>query len=341
MASVMHAMVLAEQRRPLVRDDLPDPEPGRGQVRVRVRACGVCRTDLHVVDGDLHEPKLPLVPGHQIVGEVEAVGEGAERFAIGERVGVPWLGWTCGECRYCRTGRENLCVRARFTGYQLDGGYAQAAVADERYCFPLPQGYPDHQAAPLLCAGLIGYRSLRLCGDDALRIGFYGFGASAHIVCQVAAYQGRHVLALTRPGDAETQRFALGLGAAWAGDTEGGSEVAEPDGLDEPLDAAIVFAPVGELVPRALRAVAPGGTVVCAGIHMTDIPAFPYELLWGERTLRSVANLTRRDGKEFMTLAPQVPVRTEVVEYPLEGANEALDDLRGGRVRGAAVLVPQ
>ena len=337
----MQAMVLAEQRRPLVRDDLPDPDPGRGQNRVRVRACGVCRTDLHVVDGDLRDPKLPLVPGHQIVGEVEAVGDGAGRFATGDRVGVPWLGWTCGECRYCRTGRENLCVRARFTGYQLDGGYAQAAVADERYCFPIPEAYPDLQAAPLLCAGLIGYRSLRLCGDDALRIGFYGFGASAHIVCQVAAYQGRQVLALTRPGDAETQRFALRLGAAWAGDTEGGSEVSEPGGLDEPLDAAIVFAPVGELVPRALRAVAPGGTVVCAGIHMTDIPAFPYDLLWGERILRSVANLTRRDGEEFMTLAPQVPVRTEAVEYPLGEANRALEDLRGGRVRGAAVLVPQ
>ena len=337
----MQAMVLAEQRRPLVYDDVPDPDPGRGQIRVRVRACGVCRTDLHVVDGDLRDPKLPLVPGHQIVGEVEAVGDGAGRFATGDRVGVPWLGWTCGECRYCRTGRENLCVRARFTGYQLDGGYAQAAVADERYCFPIPEAYPDLQAAPLLCAGLIGYRSLRLCGDDALRIGFYGFGASAHIVCQVAAYQGRQVLALTRPGDAETQRFALRLGAAWAGDTEGGSEVSERGGLDEPLDAAIVFAPVGELVPRALRAVAPGGTVVCAGIHMTDIPAFPYDLLWGERILRSVANLTRRDGEEFMTLAPQVPVRTEAVEYPLGEANRALDDLRGGRVRGAAVLVPQ
>jgi propanol-preferring alcohol dehydrogenase len=341
MGRIMQAMVLAEQRRPLVRDDLPDPDPGRGQIRVRVRACGVCRTDLHVVDGDLRDPKLPLVPGHQIVGEVEAVGDGAGRFATGDRVGVPWLGWTCGECRYCRTGRENLCVRARFTGYQLDGGYAQAAVADERYCFPIPEAYPDLQAAPLLCAGLIGYRSLRLCGDDALRIGFYGFGASAHIVCQVAAYQGRQVLALARPGDAETQRFALRLGAAWAGDTEGGSEVSERGGLDEPLDAAIVFAPVGELVPRALRAVAPGGTVVCAGIHMTDIPAFPYDLLWGERILRSVANLTRRDGEEFMTLAPQVPVRTEAVEYPLGDANRALDDLRGGRVRGAAVLVPQ
>ena len=304
-----------------------------------MRACGVCRTDLHVVDGDLREPKLPLVVGHQIVGTVEGAGEGAERFAAGQRVGIPWLGWTDGECRYCRSGRENLCERARFTGYQLDGGYAERAVADERYCFPIPEGYPDLQAAPLLCAGLIGYRSLRLCGD-AERIGFYGFGASAHIVCQVAAHQGRRVFALTRPGDAETQRFALELGAAWAGDTEGGSEVSEPGegGLPEPLDAAIIFAPAGELVPVALRAVAPGGTVVCAGIHMSDIPSFPYEILWGERTLRSVANLTRRDGEEFMALAPQVPVRTEVAEYPLERANPALDDLRGGRVRGAAVL---
>jgi propanol-preferring alcohol dehydrogenase len=333
-------MVLEQQRQPLVAGDLPKPEPGPGQVLVSVRACGVCRTDLHVVDGDLHQPKLPLVVGHQIVGTVEGAGEGADRFGAGERVGVPWLGWTDGECRYCRSGRENLCERARFTGYDLDGGYAELAVADERFCFPIPEGYPDLQAAPLLCAGLIGYRSLRLSGD-AERIGLYGFGASAHIICQVAAHQGRRVFALTRPGDAETQRFALGLGAAWAGDTEGGSEVAEPGagGPPEPLDAAIIFAPAGELVPTALRAVAPGGTVVCAGIHMSDIPAFPYEILWGERTLRSVANLTRRDGEEFMALAPQVPVRTEVAEYPLGRANLALDDLRGGRVRGAAVLV--
>ena len=333
-------MVLEQQGQPLVPGDVVEPEPGPGQVLVRVRACGVCRTDLHVVDGDLREPKLPLIVGHQIVGTVEGAGKGAERFAAGQRVGIPWLGWTDGECRYCRSGRENLCERARFTGYQLDGGYAEQAVADERYCFQIPEGYPDLQAAPLLCAGLIGYRSLRLSGD-AERIGLYGFGASAHIVCQVAAHQGRRVFALTRPGDAETQRFALELGAAWAGDTDGGSEVSDPGeaGLPEPLDAAIIFAPAGELVPVALRAVAPGGTVVCAGIHMSDIPSFPYEILWGERTLRSVANLTRRDGEEFMALAPQVPVRTEVAEYPLERANHALDDLRGGRVRGAAVLV--
>jgi propanol-preferring alcohol dehydrogenase len=327
----MRAMVLDRQRAPLSGRDIPGPEPGPGQVLLRVHACGVCRTDLHVVDGDLHEPKLPLVPGHQIVATVESTGDGAERFGAGQRVGVPWLGWTDGECRYCRTERENLCVRARFTGYQLDGGYAELAVADERYCFPIPEGYPDLQAAPLLCAGLIGYRSLRLCGSDAERIGLYGFGASAHIICQVAAHQGRTVFALTRAGDAEGQRFAREMGASWAGDTD--------QGPPEPLDAAIIFAPVGELVPVALRAVAPGGVVVCAGIHMSDIPSFPYEILWGERQVRSVANLTRRDGEEFLTLAPEVPVRTRVTEYPLEDANRALDDLRGGRLRGAAVLV--
>jgi propanol-preferring alcohol dehydrogenase len=332
-------MVLHAQREPLRAEELPDPEPGPGQVLLRVHACGVCRTDLHIVDGDLHEPKLPLVPGHQIVGTVEGMGEGAGRFEPGQRVGVPWLGWTDGECRYCRDGRENLCKRARFTGYQLDGGYAEAAVADERYCFPIPGGYPDLQAAPLLCAGLIGFRSLRLCGDPA-SLGLFGFGASAHIICQVAAHQGREVHALTRPGDAETQRFALELGAAWAGDTEGRSEVSEPAGSDgrRLFDAAIIFAPAGELVPIALRALAPGGIVVCAGIHMSDIPSFPYEILWGERTMRSVANLTRADGEEFMALAPQVPVRTQVAEYPLERANEALDDLRAGRVHGGAVL---
>jgi alcohol dehydrogenase, propanol-preferring len=324
----MRAMVLDTQREPLHETQLAEPEAGPGQVLLRVHACGVCRTDLHIVDGDLHEPKLPLVPGHQIVGTVAAVGEGAERFAPAQRVGVPWLGWTDGECRYCRSGHENLCERARF---QFDGGYAEMAAADERYCFPIPEGYPDLQAAPLLCAGLIGYRSLRLCGEHAERIGFYGFGASAHIICQVAVHQGRKVYALTRPGDTEGQSFALSVGATWAGDTEAGPP--------EPLDAAIIFAPVGGLVPVALRAVAPGGTVVCAGIHMSDIPAFPYEILWGERTLRSVANLTRRDGEEFMELAPRVPVRTSVNEYPLERANHALDDLRAGRVRGAAVLV--
>jgi propanol-preferring alcohol dehydrogenase len=332
-------MVLHEQRQPLRLEELRNPRPGPGQVLLRVHACGVCRTDLHVVDGDLSEPKLPLVPGHQIVGAVEGLGEEAERFWVGQRVGIPWLGWTDGDCAYCRSGRENLCERARFTGYQLDGGYAELAVADERYCFPIPDGYPDLQAAPLLCAGLIGYRSLRLCGDPP-RLGLYGFGASAHIICQVAVHQGREVHALTRPGDGETQRFALELGATWAGDTEGGSEVSDPvdGGLAGSLDAAIIFAPVGELVPAALRAVAPGGAVVCAGIHMSDIPTFPYDVLWGERMLRSVANLTRSDGEEFMTLAPEVPVRTEVSEYPLESANQALDDLRAGRVTGAAVL---
>ena len=292
--------------------------PGPGQVLIRVHACGVCRTDLHVVDGELPHPKLPLVLGHQIVGAVEGSGE---------RVGVPWLGWTCGECRYCRSGRENLCDRARFTGYDLDGGYAGYAVADERFCFPIPEGYPDVQAAPLLCAGLIGWRSLSLAGD-AERLGLYGFGASAHIVCQVARWQGRRVFAFTRAGDEEGQAFARSLGAEWAGSG------APP----EELDAAIVFAPAGELVPAALAALAKGGSVVCAGIHMSDIPSFPYELLWGERVVRSVANLTRRDGEEFLALAPLVPVRTEVEEHPLEDAGEALARLRSGAVRGAAVL---
>jgi alcohol dehydrogenase, propanol-preferring len=323
-------MVLDEQRRPLEEAEVAAPEPGPGQVLVRVRACGVCRTDLHVVDGDLTEPKLPLVPGHQIVGEIVGAGEGAERFEPGARVGIPWLGWTCGECRYCLTGRENLCIRARFTGYDLDGGYAEQSVADERYCFPVPNGYSDLQAAPLLCAGLIGYRSLRLTGDPE-RLGLYGFGASAHIICQVAAHQGRRVFALTREGDEEGQAFARELGAEWAGDSASGPP--------EPLDAAIVFAPVGALVPAALRALAPGGTVVCAGIHMSEIPAFPYEILWQERSVRSVANLTRRDGEEFLALAPQVPVRTTVSEYELGAANEALTDLRNGRLHGAAVLV--
>jgi alcohol dehydrogenase, propanol-preferring len=322
-------MVLDQQREPLRDADVADPVPGAGQVVVRVRACGVCRTDLHVVDGDLTEPTLPLVPGHQIVGEVVGAGAGAERFEPGARIGIPWLGWTCGECRYCRSGRENLCVRARFTGYHLDGGYADLAVADERYCFPIPDGYSDLQAAPLLCAGLIGYRALRLSGDPE-RLGLYGFGASAHIICQVGAHQGRRVFALTREGDDEGQAFARELGAEWAGDS-----VAGPP---EQLDAAIVFAPVGPLVPAALRALAPGGTVVCAGIHMSDIPAFPYEILWEERSVRSVANLTRRDGEEFLALAPEVPVRTTVSEYGLQAANEALSDLRSGRLHGAAVL---
>jgi propanol-preferring alcohol dehydrogenase len=294
-----------------------------------VGACGVCRTDLHVVDGELPEPKLPLVPGHQIVGRVAAAGDSAARFAPGERVGVPWLGWTCGQCRYCRSGRENLCARARFTGYQLDGGYAELAPADERFCFPVPEAFADVEAAPLLCAGLIGYRALRLAGDGE-RVGLYGFGASAHIVAQVARHEGRRVFAFTRAGDEAGQEFAREVGAEWAGD---------PTALPpEELDAAIVFAPVGELVPAALAATARGGIVVCAGIHMSDIPSFPYELLWGERVLRSVANLTRRDGEELLELAPRVPIRTEVEVFPLRQANEALDRLRTGSVRGAAVL---
>jgi alcohol dehydrogenase, propanol-preferring len=324
-------MLLDEPGRPLRPADVPPPDPGQGQVRLRVHACAVCRTDLHVVDGELPDPKLPLVPGHQIVGLVEANGPGASLFSEGDRVGVPWLGWTCGECRYCRSGRENLCERARFTGYQIDGGYADYSVADERFCFPVPDDYPDTQAAPLLCAGLIGYRSLRSTGE-AERIGLYGFGAAAHIVAQVARHEGRRVFALTRPGDEEAQAFARQLGAEWAGDTQ--------TGPPEELDAAIIFAPAGELVPRALRAVARGGSVVCAGIHMSDIPAFPYELLWGERVLRSVANLTRRDGEEFLALAPRIPVHTEVERHDLGQANEALDRLRAGAIRGAAVLVP-
>ncbi len=325
----MRAMVLERPGQPLVLRDLPVPEPGPGHVLLRVHACGVCRTDLHIVDGELPNPKLPLVLGHQIVGEVVRVGAGATRFVPGQRVGVPWLGWTCGECKYCRSGRENLCDRARFTGYTLDGGYAEYTVADERYCFPIPEGYPDLEAAPLLCAGLIGYRALRFAGQ-AQRIGFYGFGAAAHILTQVAVWQGRQVYAFTRPGDHEGQAFARQLGAVWAG----GSDELPP----EPLEAALIFAPVGALVPQALRALEKGGTVVCAGIHMSDIPAFPYALLWEERAIRSVANLTRQDGEEFLTIAPQVPVRTEVQVYRLEDANRALDDLRAGRVRGAVVL---
>jgi propanol-preferring alcohol dehydrogenase len=314
-------MVLDEPGQPLREAELPDPEPRPGQVLLRVRACGVCRTDLHVLDGELPDPKLPLVLGHQIVGVA----------ADGRRLGVPWLGWTDGDCRYCTTGRENLCDRARFTGYQLDGGYAELAVADERYCLPIPEAYGDEDAAPLLCAGLIGYRSLRMAGD-AERLGLYGFGASAHIVAQVARHQGRRVFAFTKPGDTEGQGFARGLGAEWAG----GSDERPPD----ELDAAILFAPAGELVPTALAALAKGGSVVCAGIHMSDIPSFPYELLWGERQVRSVANLTRADGEEFLALAPRVPVRTRIEAFPLTEANEALDRLRAGRIKGAAVLVP-
>jgi propanol-preferring alcohol dehydrogenase len=325
----MRAMVLEAGRRELQPTDLPAPTPGPGQILIAVSACGVCRTDLHILDGELARPKLPLVPGHQIVGTVVEAGEGAERFAPGDRIGVPWLGWTDGECRYCRSGRENLCDNARFTGYDVDGGYAEQVVADERFCFAIPDGYPDRQAAPLLCAGLIGYRALRLVGD-AERIGLYGFGASAHILCQVAVHQGRRVFAFTREGDEETQAFARELGAEWAG-----SSLRRPP---EELDGAIVFAAVGDLMPAALRATAKGARVLSAGIHMSDIPAFPYEILWGERTLGSVANLTRADGEEFIALAPRIPVRTEVTAYPLEAANEALDDLRAGRFRGAAVL---
>jgi alcohol dehydrogenase, propanol-preferring len=318
----MQAMILDEPGRPLRAADVEAPQPEAGQALVRVEACGVCRTDLHVVDGELPDPKLPLVPGHQIVGRVTETGAGAELLGAGDRVGVPWLGWTCGRCRYCLSGRENLCDRGRFTGYQLDGGYAEYAAVDERFCLPLPEDYPDEQAAPLLCAGLIGYRALRMAGD-AECLGLYGFGASAHIVCQVAGFQGRRVFAFTRGDDSEAQEFARELGAEWAGDALGPSP--------EELDAAIIFAPSGELVPAALAAVA-------KGIHMTDIPAFPYERLWGERVLRSVANLTRRDGEEFLALAPRVPVRTHVESYPLGRAQEALDRLRAGEVRGAAVL---
>jgi len=324
----MRAMVLERLREPLGLAQVPDPVPTADQVLLKVLACGVCRTDLHIVDGELTEPKLPLVLGHQIVGEVL---EGADRFAPGDRVGVPWLGWTDGTCRYCLSGRENLCDGARFTGYDLDGGYAELVVADERFCFPVPDGYADTEAAPLLCAGLIGYRSLLLAGD-AEAIGLYGFGASAHIVCQVAVAQGRRVFAGTRAGDEETQAFARSLGAVWAGDALAGPP--------EELDAVILFAPVGDLVPAALRHLRKGGRVVSAGIHMSDIPSFPYELLWGERSVLSVANLTRQDGEEFLALAPTVPVRTEVETFPLVEANTALDRLRRGVLRGAAVLVP-
>jgi alcohol dehydrogenase, propanol-preferring len=308
---------------------LPTPEPGTGEILVRVHVCGVCRTDLHVVDGDLREPKLPLVLGHQIVGTVQGLGPDVPGLSIGDRVGVPWLGWTCGECRYCTTGRENLCPKARFTGYHRDGGYAEYAVADARFAFPIPAGYPDVQAAPLLCAGLVGYRCLRMAGD-AERLGVFGFGSAAHILTQVARHQGRRVFAFTRPGDEVGQAFARDSGAVWAGGTD------QPP--PEELDAAILFAPAGELVPVALSAVAPGGTVVCGEIHMSDIPRFPYEILWGERVLRSVANLTRADGLEFLRLAPEIPVRTTVHELPLDQAATALDRLRSGGVRGSLVL---
>jgi len=326
----MRAMVLEAPGSPLQQIELPQPECGADDILLKVSACGVCRTDLHIQDGELSGPKLPLIPGHEIVGIVVAKGERVERFAIGQRLGVPWLGHTCGHCRYCISGRENLCDNARFTGYTLNGGYAEYAVADQRYCFLLPEGYTDAEAAPLLCAGLIGYRALVAAGD-AKRIGIYGFGAAAHIIVQLARWQGRTVFAFTKPGDLAGQRFAKELGATWAGD----STAAPPD----EMDAAILFAPVGALVPEALRHTAKGGTVVCAGIHMSDVPGFPYSILWGERTIRSIANLTRRDGEEFLSIAPKAGIRTAVETFRLEQANEALDRLRNGSIRGAAVLV--
>jgi alcohol dehydrogenase, propanol-preferring len=342
----MRAMVFEGKGQPLRLREVPVPQPGPGQVMLRVRACGVCRTDLHIVDGELTSPKLPLILGHEIVGDIvargagwqgaeglgaRALGSGANRFAIGQRAGVPWLGWTCGECFYCRSGQENLCDRPLFTGYTIDGGFAEYTVADQRYCFALPEIYDDVAAAPLLCAGLIGYRSYRMAGDGS-RLGIYGFGAAAHIIAQIAIHQGREVYAFTRPGDTDAQAFARRLGAVWAG----GSDETPP----ERLDAALIFAPVGALVPAALAAVRKGGVVVCGGIHMSDIPRFPYHLLWGERVVRSVANLTREDGEALFAAAPRAHVHTEVTAFPLEEANEALERLRSGRLQGAAVLVP-
>jgi alcohol dehydrogenase, propanol-preferring len=327
----MLAMILQQPGQPLRAADIPVPKPGAGQVLIQIHACAVCRTDLHIVDGELADPKLPLIPGHEIVGTVVDNGAGANRFVPGDRVGVPWLGWACGECRFCRSGLENLCERGRFTGYTLDGGYAEHTLADERFCFPIPAGYSDVEAAPLLCAGMIGYRSLAKTGA-ARCIGIYGFGAAAHIVTQVARFQGREIFAFTRPGDEEAQRFARSLGATWAGD----SDALPPT----KLEAAIIFAPVGSLVPLALKALDQGGVVVCGGIHMTDIPSFSYELLWQERSICSVANLTRRDGEEFLAIAPRVPVRTTTRRFRLQEANEALAQLRNGKLEGAAVLVP-
>lgn len=327
----MRAMLFTGVGRPLQLAEMPIPEPGPGQLLLKVHACGICRTDLHIIDGELTEPKLPLIPGHQIVGSVVAAGPGGGRFQSGARVGVPWLGSTCGTCHYCQSGRENLCDVPRFTGYQIDGGFAEYTVADSRFCFPIPAGYPDLQAAPLLCAGLIGYRSLVMAGEGP-RLGIYGFGAAAHLVTQVARFQGREVYAFTRAGDAAGQEFARRMGARWAGSAE--------QRPPEELDAAIIFAPAGELVPAALRVVRKGGVVVCGGIHMSEIPAFSYDLLWGERSLRSVANLTRQDGEEFLALAPRIPIQTEATAYPLAAANEALEDLRRGAFCGAAVVVP-
>lgn len=326
----MRAMLLQSAGRPLVMTNLPEPKPGPQDVVVKVAACGVCRTDLHIRDGDLAHPKLPLVPGHEIVGHVVALGSEVSGIRVGDRVGIPWLGWTCGECVYCREGQENLCERAKFTGYQIDGGYADQALIDHRYCFPIPEGLSDIEAAPLLCAGLIGYRTYRMAGPIR-RLGLYGFGAAAHILIQVAIAQGVKVYAFTRPGDKETQDYARQMGATWAGSS---------DSLpDQMLDAAIIFASVGMLVPLALKAVRKGGTVICAGIHMSDIPRFPYEFLWGERTVRSVANLTRQDAIDFLALASTLPIKTRPIPYPLAEANRALDDLRGGRLHGAAVLI--
>ncbi len=325
----MRAMVLTEPGRPLELRDLPIPTPGPNEVLIRVEACAVCRTDLHIVDGELPAPALPLIPGHQIVGAIAGLGEQVTRWTVGQRVGVPWLGWTCGSCRFCREGRENLCDQAQFTGYTRPGGFAEYTVADQRFCFALPANEQATAVAPLLCAGLIGYRALRLAGEGE-RLGIYGFGAAAHLITQVARWQGRQVFAFTRPGDMEGQRFARELGAVWAGDST--------DLPPTPLDAAIIFAPVGELVPQALRAVAKGGVVVCGGIHMSPIPAFPYDLLWGERVVRSVANLTREDGEDFLQLAPQVPVQTTVEVFPLAELNAALHALRRGAIRGAAVI---
>jgi propanol-preferring alcohol dehydrogenase len=327
----MRVMQFEEPGAPLIVADRPRPEPGSGEVLVRIHACAVCRTDLHVVDGDLTDPKPHVVPGHEVVGTVVALGQGVKELSEGARVGVPWLGWTCGECRYCLEGQENLCPEARFTGYTLDGGYGEYLVADARYCFPIPEFYSDAEAAPLLCAGLIGYRCLRMAGEGR-RLGLYGFGAAAHILIQVALWQGREIYGFVRPGDKAARDFARSLGAVWAGD----SDELPP----EELDAAILFAPVGDLVPLALRAIRPSGTVVCGGIHMSDIPGFPYDILWREKKIVSVANLTRRDAEEFLELAPKVPVRTTVQTYPLVDANRALSDLREGRLQGAAVLVP-
>ncbi|MGO8763613.1 MAG: zinc-dependent alcohol dehydrogenase family protein [Limisphaerales bacterium] len=327
----MQAMVLEKSKMPLRPREWPVPKPRAGEVLIRVRACAVCRTDLHVVDGELPKPKLPLIPGHEIVGIVVELGKNTRRFQMGDRVGVPWLGWTCGKCRFCLSRRENLCDRAKFTGYTRNGGYAQFTVADERFCFPIPKRYSDAEAAPLLCAGLIGFRSFKKCGE-AKRLGLYGFGAAAHIIAQVAKFQGREIYAFTRGGDSKAQRFAKSLGAVWAG----GSDKLPP----KKLDAAIIFAPVGALVPRALAAVDKGGIVVCGGIHMSDVPSFSYDLLWEERKVCSVANLTRNDGEEFFKIAPRVPVRTTVETFSLAAANEALDRLRAGKIHGAAVLIP-